>query len=57
MQGADEVFLTIKVTADAFLYRMVRNIVSTLVDVGKGRIQPGTILATIYLYVIIVESM
>jgi tRNA pseudouridine38-40 synthase len=29
------------VQADGFLYNMVRNIVGTLVDIGRGRWQPG----------------
>ena len=32
--------MTINISANAFLYRMVRNIVSTLVDVGTGKIAP-----------------
>lgn len=33
--------------ADGFLYRMVRNIVGTLLDIGKGKIEPAT-LPTIF---------
>lgn len=33
-------FLTISVTGDGFLYNMVRIIVGTLVEVGKGKITP-----------------
>ncbi len=32
--------LTLRVTGDGFLYNMVRIITGTLVDVGKGKIQP-----------------
>ena len=35
--------ITIDVMGRAFLYNMVRNIVGTLVDVGRGRIQPADI--------------
>lgn len=31
---------TIDIAADAFLYRMVRNIVGSLIEVGRGKIQP-----------------
>lgn len=33
----------VQVTANGFLYNMVRNIVGTLVDVGRGRTDPGQI--------------
>lgn len=33
----------IYVQADGFLYNMVRNIVGTLIDVGRGRIKPGRV--------------
>jgi tRNA pseudouridine38-40 synthase len=32
--------ITLKVTADAFLYHMVRNLAGTLVEVGRGRFSP-----------------
>lgn len=35
--------MTINISANAFLYRMVRNIVSTLVEVGTGNILPENI--------------
>ena len=41
----DLIFLDIE--ANGFLYRMVRNIVGTLIEVGRGRLRPqqiGTIL-------------
>jgi len=41
-RGATDV-LEIRVVADAFLPRMVRNIVGALVDVGQGRQDPGWI--------------
>ncbi|MGI6663201.1 MAG: tRNA pseudouridine(38-40) synthase TruA [Bacillota bacterium] len=31
------------ITADGFLYKMVRLIVGTLIDVGRGRLPPGTV--------------
>ena len=36
VSGEDD-FLYIEVEADGFLYNMVRNIVGTLVEVGRGR--------------------
>ncbi|MBL7214754.1 MAG: tRNA pseudouridine(38-40) synthase TruA [Phycisphaerae bacterium] len=36
-------FIHIDVEADGFLYNMVRNIVGTLVDIGRGRWQPESI--------------
>jgi tRNA pseudouridine38-40 synthase len=35
--------VTINISANAFVYRMVRNIVSTLVEVGAGNIAPDSI--------------
>ena len=35
--------ISIEVEADGFLYNMVRNIVGTLVEVGRGRFQPSRI--------------
>ena len=35
----------IEIEANGFLYKMVRNIVGTLVDVGNGRLPPGSITA------------
>ena len=35
--------LKIYITADGFLYNMVRIIVGTLIEVGKGKIEPDTI--------------
>lgn len=32
--------LSVEITADGFLYKMARNILGTLIYVGKGRIQP-----------------
>ncbi len=32
--------ITVRITADAFLYHMVRNIVGTLVQVGRGKMTP-----------------
>jgi tRNA pseudouridine38-40 synthase len=36
-------WITMKITADAFLKHMVRNIVGTLVEVGRGKIKPGEV--------------
>jgi tRNA pseudouridine38-40 synthase len=36
-------FIFIEITANGFLYKMVRNIVGTLVDVGNGRRPPGSV--------------
>lgn len=35
--------LTLHIGGDAFLYNMVRIIAGTLVDIGRGRIKPGTV--------------
>ena len=37
--------ITIDIKADGFLYKMVRNIVGTLLDVGSGRLPEGSIKA------------
>jgi tRNA pseudouridine38-40 synthase len=39
---ADE-FLCFEIAADGFLYKMVRAIVGTLVDVGRGRFAPADV--------------
>lgn len=39
----DGTLKTIKFTADGFLYNMVRNIVGTLLDVGRGKLGPREI--------------
>lgn len=36
-------FITIDIEADGFLYKMVRNIVGTLIEIGKGKIPKGSI--------------
>jgi tRNA pseudouridine38-40 synthase len=36
-------FIKIRIEANAFLRHMVRNIVGTLAEVGKGRILPETL--------------
>jgi len=40
LSSADRELLTIDIQADGFLYRMVRNIVGTLFEVGRGSISP-----------------
>ena len=40
----DDELITIDITADGFLYKMVRNITGTLLTVGAGRLQPDEIL-------------
>lgn len=37
--------IRVEVTADGFLHHMVRTIVGTLVECGRGRREPGTLLA------------
>jgi tRNA pseudouridine38-40 synthase len=39
-QTRDDEFLCLEISADGFLYNMVRAITGTLVDVGRGRFQP-----------------
>lgn len=36
-------FIMVSIEAEAFLRHMVRNMVGTIVEVGKGRLKPGTI--------------
>lgn len=38
-------YIFIEITASGFLYKMVRNIVGTLIDVGNGRLPPESIKA------------
>ncbi|MDD5681174.1 MAG: tRNA pseudouridine(38-40) synthase TruA [Candidatus Omnitrophica bacterium] len=35
--------IKIEIEADGFLYNMVRNIVGTLIEVGRGRFRPGSV--------------
>ena len=35
--------IEVYIQADGFLYNMVRNIVGTLIDVGRGGIRPGSV--------------
>ena len=37
-------YLTIEIEAVSFLYKMVRSIVGTLIDVGKGKVEPSDVL-------------
>jgi len=41
-------FIKIRIEADAFLRHMVRNIVGTLVEVGKGRLSPDAVLKILH---------
>jgi tRNA pseudouridine38-40 synthase len=41
--GADPRLLSVVVEGDAFLYNMVRILVGTMVDAGRGRLQPGAV--------------
>jgi tRNA pseudouridine38-40 synthase len=36
-------YIVFTIESDGFLYKMVRNIVGTLLDVGSGRFPPGSI--------------
>lgn len=42
--GAQETFIDIKITGDGFLWKMVRMIVSVLIDVGLGTIEPSCVV-------------
>jgi tRNA pseudouridine38-40 synthase len=37
--------IEVEIEADAFLYRMVRNIVGTLMAIGKGELEPSKVMA------------
>ena len=39
----DEAVYHFDITANGFLYKMVRNIIGTLVEVGRGKISPGEV--------------
>jgi tRNA pseudouridine38-40 synthase len=41
--GSDERLLSIEIEGDRFLYRMIRIITGTLIDVGRGRLAPGAV--------------
>lgn len=43
VSGDAEDFLCLEISADGFLYNMVRAITGTLVDVGRGRFQPDDV--------------
>jgi tRNA pseudouridine38-40 synthase len=45
--GNDKNIFHFDITANGFLYKMVRNIVGTLVEVGRGKIAPGDITGII----------
>lgn len=40
-------FVDIEITADGFLYNMVRNIIGTLIVVGRGKKQPDWVLSVV----------
>jgi tRNA pseudouridine38-40 synthase len=42
-QGPDPRSLSVVVEGDAFLYNMVRILVGTMVDAGRGRLRPGAV--------------
>jgi len=39
----DSPLIVIDIEADGFLYKMVRNIVGTLIEIGRGKFQEGTV--------------
>ena len=41
--GMDAQFILIRFEADGFMYKMVRSLVGTLVNVGSGRISKGDV--------------
>lgn len=41
--GVEEKVISIVIEADGFLYRMARNIAGTLIEVGRGRLEPEEI--------------
>jgi tRNA pseudouridine38-40 synthase len=41
--GGDARLLAIEIEGDRFLYRMIRIITGTLIDVGRGRLAPGAV--------------
>lgn len=44
-KGIEGKLLTFEITANAFLYRMVRNVVGTLLRVGRGELAPDGVMA------------
>jgi tRNA pseudouridine38-40 synthase len=45
LEGIEREFLIFEITANAFLYRMARNVVGTLLRVGRGELAPTEVLA------------
>lgn len=45
LKGIEGKFLIFEITANAFLYRMVRNVVGSLLRVGRGELAPAEVLA------------
>ncbi len=46
-EGGDARRLEIEIEGDRFLYRMIRIIAGTLIDIGRGRLEPGAITRAI----------
>jgi len=44
----NENFLTFKITGNGFLYKMVRNIVGTMIKIGEGKLDINTIKSTLF---------
>lgn len=47
LEGQQDVLWEFWITADGFLYRMIRLMVGTLLDIGRGYLPPGTVRAAL----------